>query len=101
MDLTKREIRNTILIALGLTAIFLMFLFHLVGVINNLLFGYNFLVDQTNALYNTTIPHRSLTFFGEGVQSLNLLIDTIIVFVIICICLIVYLSVRWSFKKDV
>ena len=101
MNLTKREIRNTILIALGLTAIFLMFLFHLVGIINNLLFGYNNLVDQTNALYNTTMGHRSLNFFGEGVESVNLLIDIIIVLVIICIGLIVYLAVRWSFKKDV
>lgn len=101
MTKNKREIRNTILIALGLTAISLMFLFHLVEVINSLLIGYNNLVDQTNALYNTTMGHRTLNFFGESMDSMGLLVDIIIVLVIICIGLMVYLAVRWSFKEDV
>lgn len=99
MNKGKREIRNTILIALGLTAISLMFLFHLVGVMNNLLIGYNNLVDQTNALYNTTMGHRSLNFFGEGVESVNLLVDIIIVVIIIIVGLMVYLPIRWSIKE--
>lgn len=97
----KREIRNTILITLGLTAISLMFLFHLIETINGLLIGYNSLVDQTNALYNTTMGHRRLNFFGESVESVGLLVDITIVLVIICIGLMVYLTVQWSFKENI
>ena len=97
--LTKRETRNYIFMGMGLTVIFLILLFHLVGTINNLLSSYNRLVDRINIKYNETMDHRSLIFFGESVESINLLVDIIIVFVIIIIFLMVYLRIRWSVKK--
>ena len=96
----SREVRNTIIITLGLATIFLIFLFHLIAPLTNLLSGYNNLVDYVNTTYNETRSHRSLVFFGESVQSIGLLIDIIIILVILFISLIVYLCVRWSFKYN-
>lgn len=95
----KREIRNYILIAMGATVLFLIFLFHLIQPLNSLLNGYNHLIDYVNVRYNETRSHRSLVFFGESVESIGLLIDIIIVAVILIVVLMVYLSVRWSVKK--
>ncbi len=97
--MTKIEIRNYILITLGFTVVFLMFLFHLLAPINSLLLDYNRLVDYANKNYDTNHSHRSIVFFGERMESIVVLIDTLIVAVIIIIALIVYLSVRWSVKK--
>jgi hypothetical protein len=38
-------------------------------------------------------------FFGERMESIVVLIDTLIVAVIIIIGLMVYLNIRWSVKK--
>jgi len=84
---------------MGMTVIFLIFLFHLIHPFNSLLNGYNNLIDYMNATYNSTWSRRSLVFFGESVESIGLLIDILIVAVIIIVGLMVYLSIRWSVKK--
>lgn len=99
MDRNKREIRNYILIGLGSTVIILILLFHLIGTMNWLLNGYNFLVDHINTKYNETMEHRSLIFFGERMKSISLLVDIIIVFIILIVSLIVYLAIKWSLKE--
>lgn len=96
----NREIRNYILITMGMAVIFLIFLFHLIAPLNSLLSGYNHLVDHVNASYNATYSHRKLSFFGEGLESISFLIDIIIVAVIIIIGLMVYLSIHWSVKQN-
>lgn len=96
----NREIRNYILITMGMIVIFLIFLFHLISPLNSLLSGYNHLVDHINTSYNATYSHRKLNFFGEGLESISFLIDIIIVAVIIIIGLMVYLSIYWSVKQN-
>jgi succinate dehydrogenase/fumarate reductase cytochrome b subunit len=84
---------------MGLTVILLILLFHLMQAISLLLNNYNNLVDYINKKYNSTISYQEVIFFGEGMNSTNLLVDIIIVFVIIIIFLMVYLRIRWSVKK--
>ncbi len=57
------------------------------------------MVDHVNKNYNTTYSHQSVMFFGERMESIVVLIDTLIVAVIIIIGLMVYLNIRWSVKK--
>lgn len=85
---------------MGLTVIFLIFLFHLIEVISSLLNGYNFLVDRINVNYNETMDHRSVIFFGENIESINLLVDIIIVFIFVLIGLMVFLKIYWSVKES-
>lgn len=96
----SREVRNYIIIGMGMVVIFLIFLFHLIAPLNSLLTSYNRLTDYINTTYNETRAHRSLVFFGESVESISLLVDIIIVLAIILIGLIVYLSIRWSVKHE-
>lgn len=98
--MTKKEIRNCIFMGIGFTTIFLIFLFHLVKTINTLLNGYNILIDRVNIKYNETMSHQTLLFFGESVESVNLLVDIIIILVVVFIGLMIFLKVYWSFKED-
>lgn len=99
MNKEKREIRNYILIAMGSAVICLMFIFHLLQPINNLLHSHNRMVDHVNKAYNTTYSNQSVIFFGERMESIVILIDTLIVVAVVIVILIVYLSIRWSFKN--
>jgi len=86
---------------MGFTVILLIFLFHLIETINYLLRKCNNLIDYINVINNSTISHQTVIFFGESTESINLLIDIIIVFVIIIIGLMVFLKIYWSIKEDV
>lgn len=86
--------------AMGYTIIFLMFLFHLMIPLNSLLNGYNRLVDYVNTRYNETRSHRELILFGEGMDSIGLLVDIIMVIIIVIMGLIMFLIICWNEKSN-
>lgn len=96
----KKSIQNNILMAMGYTIIFLMFLFHLIVPLNSLLNGYNRLIDYVNIKYNETRSHRELIFFGEGMDSIGLLVDIIIVLIIVIMGLMIFITIYWNEKSN-
>lgn len=99
MNKLSREVKNYILIAMGSTVIILMFIFHLLSPINDLLHRYNHLVDYTNKRNNTTYSHQAVIFFGETMESIVVLIDILIVAIVVVVFLIVYLAIKWNIKE--
>lgn len=96
----SRETKNYILITMGSAVICLMFMFHLMVPFANLLVKYNRLVDYVNKTYDGNHSHASFFFFGEKIETIAFLIDIIIVASVIIVVLIVYLSIRWSVKRN-
>jgi len=96
----RKTVQNYILIAMGFAVICLMFSFHLLSPINNLLNSHNYLVDHVNNAYNTTYSNQSVIFFGERMESIVILIDTIIVVAVVIVILMVFLTIYWREKEN-
>lgn len=92
----NREYRNYIFVGLGCSAIVLIILLDLLGALNWLLTSYNHLVRSVNFTFGSTLSEREVFFFGNGLKSLNLLVDillyTIVSIIIIMVALALYFS---------
>ena len=84
---------------MGSAVIILMFIFHLLSPINSLLHRYNHLVDYVNTRYDKNLSHQSVIFFGETMESIVVLIDTLIVVIVIIVFLTICLAIKWSIKR--
>ncbi len=96
----KKSVQNYIFIALGFTVILLLVSFHLLDALHRLMYEYNWMVEITNNLCNTTYSKKEIYFFGTGFNSFNFLLDTIIAIMVVLVGFIVFLMIYWREKEE-
>ena len=92
--------QNYIFMAMGFGVITLFVSFHLIQTIGIMLQNYNNLVYSVNNNFNATYSEMEIVFFGNGVKSVNLLFDILIIFLVVLVIVMVFLKIYWSERKE-
>ena len=100
----KKEYRNYAFVLICAFTIVLFVLFHLIHTINKILIDFNKFIDFRNNFEAQDIPEYVIGFFGRGFKDISFIADLLLVFIIILVCLLIFLKIYWTVldnQKDV
>ena len=83
----KKEYQNYLFIVMGFMVLFIMYLFHFLKIINNILIAYN------------KIGVMRIWFLGNGWQDLNIVVDLCFFGIIFLIFMMVFLKIYWGVDR--
>lgn len=91
----KKLIRITIILTISSAIIVLFLLFHILQTLFNVQNNYNYLIDSTNFLLNSTRSKMDIMFFGIPLSSGSFLLDIVIIIIIIFVIILAFLTIFW------